>query len=59
MREVHVPDGFISNIFIHPKKDGAFRKILNLKPLNEFVHYHRFKIDEFIHSSDRDDFWHL
>ena len=28
-----VPDGFISNIFIRPKKDGAFRMILNLKPL--------------------------
>ena len=28
-----VTDGFISNIFIRPKKDGAFRTILNLKPL--------------------------
>ena len=32
-----VSDGFISNIFIHPKKNGAFRMILNLKPLNKFV----------------------
>ena len=42
-----VPDGFISNIFIHPKKDVAFRMILNLKPLNTFVDYHYFKMDTF------------
>ena len=42
-----VPDGFISNIFIRLKKDGAFRMILNLKPLNKFVDYHHFKMDTF------------
>ena len=43
-----VPDGFcISNIFIRPKKDGAFGMILNLKPLNKFVDYHHFKMDTF------------
>ena len=43
----HVPDAFVSTIFIRPKKDGTFRMILNLKPLNEFVNYHHFKIDTF------------
>ena len=42
-----VPDGFISNIFIRPKKDSGFRMILNLKPLNKFVDYHHFKMDTF------------
>ena len=42
-----VPDGFISNIFIRPKKDGAFSMILNLKPLSRFVDYHHFKMDTF------------
>ena len=41
------PGDFISNIFVRPKKDGSYRMILNLKPLNEFVDYHHFKIDTF------------
>ena len=42
-----VPDCFISNIFIRPKKDRAFRMILNLKPLSEFVDYHHIKMNTF------------
>ena len=36
---------FLSTIFVRPKKDGSYRMILNLKPLNEFVSYHHFKMD--------------
>ena len=31
--------------FVRPKKDGTYRMILNLKPFNEFVDYHHFKMD--------------
>ena len=41
------PGDIISNIFVRPKKDGSYRMILNLKPLNEFVDYHHFKMDTF------------
>ena len=37
--------GFISTIFLIPKKDGTHRLILNLKNLNEYVAYHHFKMD--------------
>jgi len=30
---------------VRPKKDGSYRMILNLKPLNEFVAYYHFKMD--------------
>ena len=30
---------------MRPKKDGSYRMILNLKPLNEFVSYYHFKMD--------------
>ena len=36
---------FLSTIFVQPKKDGSYRMILNLKPLNEFVTYYHFKMD--------------
>lgn len=37
--------GFISNIFLREKRNGGHRLILNLKPLNQFVEYHHFKMD--------------
>ena len=36
----HEVDEFISTIFLHPKKDGSYHMILNLKALNQFVGYH-------------------
>ena len=39
------PGEFVSPIFLRPKPDGSHRMILNLKPFNEFVQYHHFKMD--------------
>lgn len=39
------PRQFISNLFIIPKKCGDLRPVINLKPLNEFVQYHHFKME--------------
>jgi hypothetical protein len=42
----HVQGEFVSNVFLHPKKEeGRYRMILNLKKLNDFVEYHHFKMD--------------
>ena len=40
------PSGFVSNIFLVPKKEkNSFRMILNLKHLNKFVTHRHFKMD--------------
>ena len=41
--------GFLSNVFLTPKKDGGFRMILNLKKFNEFVQYNKFKMETLQH----------
>ena len=43
----HIPSnrGFISSIFIVPKKDGGNRPVINLKPLNQFLIYEHFKME--------------
>jgi hypothetical protein len=40
-----VPDQFISDIFLVPKKSGDLRPVINLKQLNEFVSYEHFKME--------------
>ena len=41
----HDQEGFISNIFTRPKKDGGYRMILDLSELNLNITYHHFKMD--------------
>ena len=45
--QTHTPSngGFISSIFIVPKKDGGNRPVINLKPLNQFLMYEHFKME--------------
>jgi hypothetical protein len=38
-------DGFVCSLFVIPKKSGGFRPIVNLKPLNVFIRYEHFKME--------------
>ena len=41
------PGEFISTLFIVPKPNGKFRPVINLRYLNEFIHYDHFKQETF------------
>lgn len=44
IREIDLCDShFLSNIFVVPKKNGKLRPVINLRSLNEFVTYEKFK----------------
>lgn len=48
IHEVSDCDGqFISNIFVVPKPNESFRLIVNLKPLNQYIDSHHFKMEDF------------
>ncbi len=36
---------FISQLFLHPKKDGGWRPVFNLRQLNRFLRYEHFKME--------------
>ena len=38
-------EGFVSNIFLVPKKGGGQRSVINLKNLNQFLRYEHFKME--------------
>ncbi|XP_063289505.1 uncharacterized protein LOC134573649 [Pelobates fuscus] len=37
--------GFVSNLFLVPKKGGGVRPVINLRPLNAFIQYRHFKME--------------
>ena len=37
--------GFYSTLFLRPKTDGGYRVIINLKPLNRYIVYRRFRME--------------
>jgi len=39
------PGQFLSRIFLEPKKDGSFRPVVNLRPLNQFIESLHFKME--------------
>lgn len=44
-KSIEQNDQFVSNIFLREKRNKGYRMILNLKPLNQFIKYHHFKMD--------------
>ena len=38
-------EGFVCSLFVIPKKMRGFRPIVNLKPINKFIKYEHFKME--------------
>ena len=45
IEEINPSEGFYSNLFLVPKKDGGQRPVINLKALNQFVQKQHFKME--------------
>jgi len=45
IKETTPANGFYSNLFLVPKKDGGQRPVINLKALNQYVQKQHFKIE--------------
>ena len=41
-----VTEGFISSLFVVPKKDAGNRPVVNLKPLKQYITYEHFKMED-------------
>lgn len=41
------PGGFVSQLFLVPKKDGGFRPAINLRALSTFIQEEHFKMENF------------
>jgi len=46
-KSVFKPGQFLSSYFLIPKPDGSWRFILNLKPLNRYIHAPHFKLEDY------------
>jgi phosphoketolase len=40
-----VPDHFVSNLFLVPKRDGSALPVINLNGLNRLLHYQHFQME--------------
>ena len=38
-------EGYYSRIFLVPKKEGQYRPVINLRPLNNWIRYYHFKME--------------
>lgn len=40
-----VPNQFLSNLFLVPKKDGSQHPVINLKPVSQYIWRQKFKME--------------